>query len=91
MELRWTEEAAADLEQVADYLFERWSERAARVVLEIHEAPQVLLQFPHRRRPGRKPGTRELVLTSLPYLMIYTVSSEAVHIVRILHGAQKYP
>jgi plasmid stabilization system protein ParE len=32
MELRWTEEATADLEQIADYLFEHTPERAADLV-----------------------------------------------------------
>jgi plasmid stabilization system protein ParE len=33
MELRWTEEAASDLERITDYLFENASpERVARIV-----------------------------------------------------------
>jgi addiction module RelE/StbE family toxin len=91
MQLRWTEEAAADLERIADYLFENASAHANRIVRRIYEAPETLLTFPGLGRPGRKDGTRELVLTSLPYLVIYTVSHDAVHVVRILHGAQKWP
>jgi len=43
-----------------------------------------------RGRPGRKPGTREITLGSLP-VIIYRVQNEAVEIVRILHGAQQWP
>jgi plasmid stabilization system protein ParE len=32
MQLRWTEEAAADLERIADYLFKHAPDRAARLV-----------------------------------------------------------
>jgi toxin ParE1/3/4 len=91
MPLRWTEEAAADLKQIADYLFEKTQLHAERTVLHIYEAPQVLLRFPLSGRPGRKKGTRELVFPSLPYVLIYKISGDVIHIVRILHGAQKYP
>jgi toxin ParE1/3/4 len=49
------------------------------------------MNFPHRGRPGKKEGTRELVLSPLPYLVVYGISGDAVHIVRVLHGAQKWP
>jgi toxin ParE1/3/4 len=91
MQLRWTEAAATDLMRIADYLFENTQVHAERIVLQIYEAPRVLTQFPLRGRPGRKPGTRELVLPSLPYVLIYTVSDDVICIARILHGAQKYP
>jgi plasmid stabilization system protein ParE len=42
-------------------------------------------------RPGRKPGTREWVSSPLPYIVVYRVRKEVVEIVRILHGAQRWP
>jgi plasmid stabilization system protein ParE len=36
-------------------------------------------------------GTRELVLSPLPSLLVYTVRDESIFIVRILHGAQQWP
>jgi len=91
MELRWTEDAADDLECIAHYLFEQTPEHAADLLQRIYAAPADLLTFPHRGRPGKKRGTRELVLSSLPYLVVYRISGEAVEILRILHGAQKLP
>jgi addiction module RelE/StbE family toxin len=91
MQLRWTEEAAADLDRISDYLFEQTPVHVGRIVLEIYEAPELLTSFPLRGRIGRKPGTRELVLSSLPYILIYTVSDQVIHITRILHGAQQWP
>jgi addiction module RelE/StbE family toxin len=40
---------------------------------------------------GKKQGTRELVLAPLPYLMVYRIDGDIIHIARILHGAQKWP
>ena len=91
MELRWTEEAAADLEHITDYLFQNAPERAAELVRGIYNAPAALLTFPCRGRAGRKEGTRELVLSSLPYIVVYQITGEVIHVVRILHGAQKWP
>ncbi len=66
MELRWTDEAAADLEHITDYLFQNAPARAAELVRGIYNAPAALLTSPYRGRAGKKEGTRELVLSSLP-------------------------
>lgn len=91
MELRWTTEAANDLERIADYLFEHAQAQADELVRQIYEAQSALLKFPYRGRPGKKEGTRELVITSGPYIVVYRVAGGAIHIARILHGAQKWP
>jgi addiction module RelE/StbE family toxin len=91
MQLRWTEAAVADLERIADYLLSHAPERAPRLVRTIHEAPEALLSLPHRGRPGKKTGTRELVLSPLPWIVVYIVRDDVVHVVRILHGAQRWP
>ena len=91
MRLRWTRDAATDLERIAEYLVQHVPERAAALVRTIYEAPSLLLDFPHRGRPGKKAGTRELVMPSLPYVIVYTVRDDVVFVVRILHGAQQWP
>ena len=91
MQLRWTREAATDLERISDYLFQHVPERAAELVRVVYDAPAVLLEFPNRGRPGKKAGTRELVISALPYLVVYTVRGDVVFVVRILHGAQQWP
>ena len=90
MELRWTQEAAADLERIAEYLFEHTPERAERLVRALYDAPATLLTFPNRGRLGKKEGTRELVMLPLPYIVV-TVRGDVVYVVRILHGAQQWP
>jgi hypothetical protein len=32
-----------------------------------------------------------LVVRPLPYIVVYQVSEDVVYVVRILHGAQKWP
>jgi toxin ParE1/3/4 len=91
MRLRWTLAAADDLQDIANYLFEKTPENAARLIREIYGAPSILKSFPNRGRVGKKPGTRELVMPSLPYVIVYQVRDETVNIVRILHGSQQWP
>ena len=91
MEVRWTQDAAADLERISDYLLAHFPDRAARLVTSIYEAPQALLPFPNRGRPGKKVGTRELPLSPLPWIVVYAVRDDVIHVVRILHGAQRWP
>ena len=80
MHLRWTEAAASDLERIADYLFSHAPGRAPRLIRSIYEAPETLLSFLHRGRPGKKAGTRELVLSPLPWIVVYTVRDDVVHV-----------
>ncbi len=47
-----------------------------------------LRDFPAIGRPGRLPGTREFSIVALPYLIVYEVSSDAVTIVAVFHGAR---
>lgn len=92
MRIRWTEPAAEDLTAICDYISEHGSATTARrVALSIHEHMAGLSKFPERGRSGRKPGTRELILSGLPYLAIYRVRGDAVEILRILHHAQNWP
>ena len=57
----------------------------------LYEAPATLLTFPRRGWFGKKEGTRELVMSPLPYIVVYTVRSDALYVVRILHRAQQWP
>ena len=72
-------------------MFENTPAQALQLVRSLYEASAALLTFPHRGRPGKKKGTRELVLSALPYLIVYRISGEVIQLVRILHGAQQWP
>ena len=91
MQVRWTTAAANDLESIANYLFEKTPQNAPRLIREICDAVFALRNYPNRGRPGKKSGTRELVLPALPYIVVYKVESDVLHIARILHGAQDWP
>jgi toxin ParE1/3/4 len=91
MRVRWTSAAVEDLQTIANYLFEKTPENATPLIREICRAPSSLERFPNRGRVGKKEGTRELVMSSLPYVIVYQVRDDAVNVVRILHGSQDWP
>jgi toxin ParE1/3/4 len=41
------------------------------LIREIYNAPTTLKNFPNRGRAGKTEGTRELVMPSLPYIIVY--------------------
>ena len=91
MKIQWLDEAVADLIQIRSYIARDNPKTAAEVAARIRAAVQILTNFPAAGRPGRIPGTRELVVRGTPYVLPYRVRSGAVEILRVLHGAQKWP
>ena len=77
MKLRWTDEAASDLERIADYLFDHTPDRAPDLVSRI---------------AGEQASCRDsrTFLAPLPYVLVYCITGEVIHVVRIVHGAQKW-
>ena len=90
MHVRWTPIAADDLEHICDYIKETSPDTARRVASILLEGIGTLTEFPNRGRVGRINGTRELVFTPLPFVAVYEIHTE-VRILRILHGAQRWP
>jgi addiction module RelE/StbE family toxin len=93
MRVRWTADAADDLERICDYIAEDRPDSARRVAQSVVEHVGTLEAFPQLGRSGRVEGTRELAFPPLPFIAIYEVleSQGEVRVVRILHGAQQWP
>lgn len=91
MRLEWSIYAQADRDAIFDYI-EHDSPRAAIAVDErIRGQIEVLRQFPESGRVGRVDGTRELVIQRTPYVVAYRIGVDKVRILRILHGARRWP
>ena len=64
---------------------------AIRMIERIRAAVTRLAGSPALGRPGRVPGTRELVIPRTPYIVLYRVTGDVVQIITILHSAQRWP
>jgi toxin ParE1/3/4 len=91
MRVRWTTDAAEDLERICDYIATSRPSAAQKVAATIVRGIADLEAFPHLGRHGRVEGTRELTFVSLPFLAVYEVHPDEVQVLRILHGAQQWP
>lgn len=91
MRLRWTSPAANDLYRIAQHIKKDNPSAAAKVSGVLYEGCDTLKKFPYRCREGRIAGTRELVFSNLPYIVVYRIKEESVEILRIYHAAQDWP
>ena len=91
MKLVWSAFALSDRETIFTHIEGENPAAAIAVDERIAAAAHRLRDFPESGRPGRVSGTRELVVTGMPYLAAYLVSGETVRILRVLHGAQQWP
>jgi toxin ParE1/3/4 len=89
--LLWSKAAIRDLDELAVYLAED-NDRAAQFVEgRIREEAKLLSRFPRSGRPGRAQGTRERVVGRTPYILAYKITSGRVRIIRVYHGARRWP
>jgi addiction module RelE/StbE family toxin len=89
--LEWSIFAQTDRDEIFDYI-EGDSLQAAIVVdNRIRVQIERLAEFPESGRPGRVEGTRELVIHRTPYIAAYRIVGDTVRILRVLHGAQRWP
>ena len=92
MNIIWSLQAIEDLASLRAYIAEDDPAAALRVALHIiHNIEQLLPANPHIGRAGRVPGTRELVVPSTPYIVPYRVQRSTIQILRIYHGARRWP
>ena len=91
MNVVWTPGARRDLERIHAYIARDSLQRAATTVHALVTAVNRLADFPGLGRPGRKEKTRELVVSRLPYIVVYREQANRVVILRILHQAQQWP
>jgi toxin ParE1/3/4 len=91
LRLRWTRAASHDLDSIEEYIAGDNPRAAIDTVLQIVQHVAMLAQHPGMGRPGRVEGTRELVIAGLPYVIPYLHEGDTVTVLRVLHGAMKWP
>src|SRR5215212_3982445 len=91
MQIVWTQAARAEANDIFQYLVERNPQTAEKTATAILTGVEKLADFPRLGRPGRVEGTRELVITRLPYIVVYAVGDMQITVLRVLRGAQAWP
>ena len=91
MRVRWLRRALINLDDEAEYIARDNPGAAARIVDRIATSVDRLATHPASGRPGRVPGTRELIVTGTPYIVPYRVRGDTVEILRVFHAARRWP
>lgn len=89
--IRWLRAALKSLDDIAAYVAKENRQAAHDLVKRVLDAVDVLTDHPGIGRPGRVPGTRELVVTGISYLVPYRVKGRSVEILRVFHGSRRWP
>ncbi len=91
MRVRWLRQALRNLDDEASYIVADDPAAARLVVERVLAAVAVLEEQPGIGRPGRLPGTRELVVLKTRYLVPYRVRGDVVEILRVFHVSRRPP
>ncbi|UZJ40609.1 type II toxin-antitoxin system RelE/ParE family toxin [Prosthecochloris sp. SCSIO W1101] len=92
MKVIWTEEARDRLKDIEAYIAQENPTAAKKLVRGIIlKVAEQLTLYPSSGKTGRLSGTRELVFSSHPYIVVYTVMNDKVYVLTVFHGAQKKP
>ena len=84
--------ANQDLDDIESYIFKDNPTAAVDVILTILDKIEtVIATNPSIGRKGRMLGTREFVLSDLPYIIPYKVKNNILEIVRVIHTSRKFP
>ena len=91
MRLRWLRQALRNLDNEATHIAADDAAAARLVVKRVLDAVSVLAEQPGLGRPGRVPGTRELIAAKTRYIVPYRVQGETVEILRVFHTSRRLP
>ena len=89
--IKWSVPALNDLQSAGEYIAKDNANAAAKMASRVQEAVEYLIEEPSIGRPGRLNGTRELVVSGTPFIVVYCVRDGVVFVLRVLHHARKWP
>lgn len=91
MKVEWLPAAVQELRDQLEWIAAQDPWAAISVGDAIETAVARLAEFPTIARPGRVVDTRELVVVGTPYIVVYRIEAAAVLVLRVLHGARRWP
>ncbi len=90
-QILWTLPAVEHLKEIRAHISLDSPAAASRVVKAIREQVKPLAEHPQIGRRGIIDGTRELVISRLPYLVVYQLQDDTVTVLAVVHTARNWP
>lgn len=91
MKIVWTRLALSDLDAAYSYIAANNPNAAVDMIDRIEKSINTLKQYPEMGRPGRIPGTKELIVNRTPFILPYRVQGEQIEILAVIHAARQWP
>ena len=91
MRVRWLRRALENLDAEAEYIAQDSHSAACEIFQYVKTSVDKLADFPAIGRPGRVPGTRELVIDRYPLIVPYRVVGNELQVLRVFHTRRKPP
>jgi toxin ParE1/3/4 len=88
MKLRYTTQALTQLDEIGDYIRQDHPGAADLVFRRIRTTIESLAVFPLLGHSGHVEGTLEFVVPRLPYIVVYRLREDELHVLAVLHGAR---
>jgi len=88
MRIIWSEPALDGLGTIFENISDDDPDAALRVCDRIEESTAKLSEFPYMGRMGRVSGTREKVVSGLPYIVVYEIVTDEIGIMTVRHTRQ---
>jgi toxin ParE1/3/4 len=89
--VRWTKQSIKDLNNAHVYISKESPQAATSVIVQILGGIEQLQKFPESGRIGQVEGTRELVIFSTSFIIVYRVKTGVIEILAFLHSSKKWP
>ena len=88
----WSPEALFDLADLRDYIAEDNPDAARRVAMAIVQTVEEGLSLNSKLgHPGRVPGTRELVMPKMRFIVPYRIRANVLEVLGVYHHARRWP
>jgi toxin ParE1/3/4 len=89
--IEWLPAASTHRFEQLDYIAQDNPLAAISQDEHIEHQVNMLMQHPEMGRIGRKKGTRELVISRTPFIVVYRIQGTRIEIIRLLHSSQQWP
>lgn len=91
LKLQFTDEALRNLIEITQFYEEKQIGLGGKFVKYVEKNLLLLEDQPNIGRIGKVFGTRELVLDSFPYIVVYRVRKSLIQLLLVYHQSRKYP
>lgn len=87
----WLDEALEDLKVIGAYIAQDDVKAAYNILIRIKATADNLSHHPEIGRIGRVTGTREIIVSDLPYILPYQITDKNIRILAVMHTSRKWP